>query len=79
MNRFYPANMCVTVIKEGNALRVLESSEPIPDGMQMVLYTEPELRALEAERKIWLDLQMPSFIRGDEDEVAEDLFQIPHK
>lgn len=66
--------MCVTVIKEGNSLRLLDSSEPIADGTQLVLYTERELAALEAERKAWLDLQMPSFIRGDEDEAAEDLF-----
>ena len=71
--------MCVTVVKEGNTLRLLESSEPIADGTQLVLYTERELHELEAERKIWLDLQMPSFIRGDEDEVAEDLFEIPTK
>ncbi len=71
--------MCVTVVKEGNALRLLESSEPIADGTQLVLYTEQELRNVEAERKAWLDLQMPSFIRGDEDETAEDLFEIPPK
>lgn len=66
--------MCVTVIKEGNALRLVEWSEPIAEGAQLVLYTETELRALEVERKAWLDLQMPSFIRGDEEESAEDLF-----
>ncbi len=71
--------MCVTVVKEGETLRVLEASEPIAEGTKLVLYTEQEFRALEAERKTWLDLQMPSFIRGDEDEVAEDLFDIPTK
>ncbi len=71
--------MCVTVIKEGDALRVLESTEPIAEGQRLVLFTETELRALEAERREWLDLQMPSFIRGDEDESAEDLFEIPQK
>jgi hypothetical protein len=35
-----------------------------------------ELQALEQERRDMLDLQMPSFIRGDEDEVAEDLFYL---
>jgi hypothetical protein len=69
--------MSVTIIKEGNTLRLLESSEPIPDGTKLVLFTEEELRELEAERRAWLDLQMPSFIRGDEDEVAEDIFEIP--
>lgn len=66
--------MSVTLIKEGNTLRLLDSSEPIPEGQPLVLFREGELRALEAERKAWLDLQMPSFIRGDEDECAEDLF-----
>ncbi len=66
--------MCVTVIKEGDTLRLVESSEPIADGTELTLYTEAELRAVDAERKAWLDLQMPSFIRGDEDEAAEDLF-----
>lgn len=66
--------MSVTVIKEGNTLRLVESSELIPDGTTLVLFTEKELRALEAERKGWLDVQMPSFIRGDEDEAAEELF-----
>ena len=71
--------MSVTVVKEGNTLRLVESSEPIPDGTRLVLFTEKELLALEAERKGWLDVQMPAFIRGDEDESAEDLFDIPPK
>lgn len=66
--------MSVTVIKEGNTLRLVKSSEPIPDGTELVLFTEKELRALETERKGWLHAQMPSFIRGDEDESAEELF-----
>lgn len=39
----YPATMSVTVVKEGNTLRVLQSSETIPDGQQLVLYTAEEL------------------------------------
>jgi hypothetical protein len=70
----YRLAMSVTVIKEGNTLRLLESSEPTADGQHLLLFTEGELRSIEAERKAWLDLQMPSFIRGDEDESAEDLF-----
>lgn len=73
-NSPYGCIMCVTVVKEGETLRVLDASEPIAEGTKLVLYTDQELRALEAERKGWLDLQMPSFIRGDEDESAEDLF-----
>lgn len=70
----YVRSVSVTVIKEGNTLRLLESSEPIVEGQRLVLFTEEELLALKAERKAWLDLQMPSFVRGDEDESAEELF-----
>jgi hypothetical protein len=66
--------MSVTIIKEGNTLRLIESSEPIPDGTKLVLFTEQELLELDKERRSWLALQMPSFIRGDEDERAEELF-----
>jgi len=38
---------------------------------------ECHLTALEQERRTLLDLQMPSFIRGDEDEDAGDLFYLP--
>jgi hypothetical protein len=71
--------MSFTVVKEGNTLRILEAGAPVPDGERLVLYTAQELRALEAERRAGLDLQMPFFIRGDEDEAAEDLFDIPPK
>lgn len=35
--------------------------------------TEDDLSALELERLALLDLQMPSFMRGDEDEDAGEL------
>jgi hypothetical protein len=38
------------------------------------LFTGEELQGLEQERRAMLDLQMPSFIRGDEDEDAGELF-----
>jgi hypothetical protein len=38
------------------------------------LFTGEELQALNQQRRAELDIQMPSFIRGDEDEDAEDLF-----
>jgi hypothetical protein len=66
--------MTVTVIKEGTELRVIDQSGEIPDGTPIQLYTEEELKRLAAERQAMLDLQMPSFIRGDEDEDARDLF-----
>lgn len=69
--------MSITVVKEGTILRVLHSSEPIPDGQRLVLFSAEELQGVDRERRGWLDVQMPAFIRGDEDEVAEQLFLIP--
>lgn len=66
--------MSIEVVKEGNVLRVLDCSENIPDGSHLRLFTESELTKLENERRQMLDLQMPSFIRGDEDEDASELF-----
>ena len=44
-------------------------------GMQML--SSDELKELNQERRPMLDLQMPTFIRGDEDEDAEELFYLP--
>jgi len=49
----------------------------LPEGTPVQLFTEAELQVIEQERRTLLDLQMPSFIRGDEDEDAEDLFYLP--
>ena len=40
----------------------------------MQLFTWDELEKLEHDRHALLAVQMPSFIRGDEDEDAEELF-----
>ena len=66
--------MSIEVIKEGNVLRVLDCSENIPEGLHLRLFTESELTKLENERRQMLDIQMPSFIRGDEDEDAREIF-----
>lgn len=66
--------MSIEVVKEGNVLRVLDCSENIPEGLHLRLFTESELVKLDNERSAMLDLQMPSFIRGDEDEDASELF-----
>jgi len=71
--------MTVTILKEGSKLRVIEQSGDIPEGQPIQFYTQEELDQLSAERKAMLDVQMPSFIRGDEDEDARDLFVIPEK
>lgn len=69
-----PRRMSITIIKEGNTLHLVESSKPIPEKTPLVLYTSAELGELAKERRAWVDLQMPSFIRGDEDEDASELF-----
>lgn len=69
--------MSITVIKEGNSLRVLGASEQIPEGTQLTLFTEQELASVEERRGAWLAAQMPSFIRGDEDEEGGSLVDSP--
>lgn len=66
--------MIIEVVKEGPVLRVLDCSENIPEGLRLRLYTESEMISGAKERLEMLSLQMPSFIRGDEDEDASELF-----
>jgi hypothetical protein len=66
--------MFIEVVKEGDVLRVLDCSENIPEGIRLRLYTAAEMIREEKERLEMLNLQMPSFIRGDEDEDAGELF-----
>ena len=46
----------------------------IKNNRKACLLTESELTQLENERLQMLDIQMPSFIRGDEDEDAREIF-----
>ena len=66
--------MAVTVIKEGDRIRLLEGGDSLPAGEPIRLFTAAEVRAGGAEGEVWLDLQMPAFLRGDEQESAEELF-----
>jgi hypothetical protein len=66
----------LTIKRVGTAVQVLQGAETLPDGEVVQLFTADELEDLQRERREWLDLQMPSFIRGDEDEDAEDLFEL---
>lgn len=66
--------MSITVIKENDHLRILEVEGEFHEGKPVQLYTEPELLPIQKERAFWLNLQIPSFIRGDENESAEELF-----
>jgi hypothetical protein len=66
--------MSITIKRTGSAVQVLEGAQTLPEGTVVELFTGEELQALNQQRRAELDTQMPSFIRGDEDEDAEDLF-----
>jgi hypothetical protein len=68
--------MSPTIKHLGDAVHVLNGVETLPEGEEMELFTANELSHLQFERREWLNMQMPSFIRGDEDENAEDLFYL---
>ena len=53
---------------------MLDCSENIPKALHLGFLAESELTQLENERRQMLDIQMPSFIRGDEDEDAREIF-----
>jgi hypothetical protein len=66
--------MSITIKRMGAAIHVLEGADTLPEGEIVHLYTCRELEVMEQERRSKLELQMPSFIRGDEDEDAGELF-----
>jgi hypothetical protein len=68
--------MSVTVKRMGDAVVVLQGASSLPEGEEVVLFTSSDLINLDRERREELDLQMPSFLRGDEDEDAEELFHL---
>ena len=68
--------MSVTVKRVGDAIEVLQGVSSLPEGQEIVLFTTFDLINLDRERLKELDLQMPSFLRGDEDDDAKDLFHL---
>jgi len=68
--------MSIQLITEGKLIRAVESSEPIPEGTVLRLFTEDELQRLHPERTDLLNAQMPAFIRCDEEEDVTDLFEV---
>jgi hypothetical protein len=66
--------MSITIKRTGTAVHVLKGAHTLPEGTPVQLFTGEELQGLEQERRAMLDLQMPSFIWGDEDEDAGELF-----
>lgn len=65
--------MSISVIKEGNVLRVVESSEPILDGAKLTLYTASELSALSKSLTAWEAAQLESTFQEDEDDWGSSL------
>ena len=55
--------MSITIKRTGTAVHVLEGAHTLPEGTPVQLFTGEEL-------------QIRSFIRGDEDEDAEELFYL---
>ena len=68
--------MSLTIKRLGSSVYILNGAEMLPEGEEVELFTVNELSDLQLERREWLDMQMPSFIRGDEDQNAEDLFYL---
>ncbi|MEB3242562.1 MAG: hypothetical protein VKO44_02905 [Cyanobacteriota bacterium] len=66
--------MSITIKRMGTTFQVLEGADSLPEGTPVQLYTGDELQRLGAEHSAMLTAQMPSFLRGDEDEDAGELF-----
>ena len=66
--------MSVSVKRVGEPVEVLQGACSLPEGEEIVLFTASDLIDLDRERREEVDLQMPSFLRGAEDEDAEELF-----
>jgi hypothetical protein len=68
--------MSVTLKRVGDAVEVMQGASSLPEGEEIVLFTASDLKNLDRGRRDEVDLQMPSFLRGDEDEDAEALFHL---
>ena len=66
--------MTITVLKEGETIHLIATDELLPEGQPMTLFTQAEVDDLIASYSKQANLQMASFLRGDEEESAEDLF-----
>jgi len=71
--------MSLTIKRLGDVVHVLNGVETLPEGEEVELFTANELSDMQLERRDWLDRQMPSFIRGDQDEDAVELFYLTHE
>lgn len=66
--------MSLTIRRTGAVVEVLEGAHTLPEGEAVLLFTGEEIRSQQRDRLAELAIQMPSFLRGDEEEDAEELF-----
>jgi hypothetical protein len=66
----------VTLKSVGESVEVLQVANSLPEGQNVDPLTASDLKNLDRERLDEVDLQMPSFLRGNEDEDAEELFHL---
>ena len=66
--------MSITVLKEGETIRLIATDALLPEGQPITLFTQAEVEDLVTSYNKQANLQMASFLRGDEEESAEDLF-----
>ncbi len=66
--------MSLTVKRVGEAVEVLQGASSLPVGEEIVLFMASDLINLDREFREAVDLQIPSFLRGAENEDAEELF-----
>jgi hypothetical protein len=64
--------MSVTVKKERNVLRLIDSTEPIPEGATLVLYTADEA-ARRPALTAWEAAQLDSVFREDDEDWGDSL------
>ena len=68
--------MSLTIKRLGTSMQVLNGAETLPEGEEVELFTANERSDLQLGRHEWLNMQMPSFIRGDQNEDAVELFYL---
>lgn len=68
--------MSDTVKRVCEPVEVLQGASSLPEGQEVVLFSASELNNLDRMRREEVDLQMPSFLRGADDEDAEELFYL---
>jgi len=69
-------SMSIRIKRSGAAVEVLQGADTLPEVQPVELYTDAEQQQRWLQRMAELDVQMPSFLRGDEGEDAAELFHL---